>query len=126
MTQGQMAEALGLTGTFVGMMERGDKPIEKRTALAVQQLAAEAVEDVSEHGFHVAPATAVGGWNVIFTHQGWKGMWGGRQVVLYGHYADVRHAERWASALERARRPRMQRRLNEIVTAAIDRAKPKS
>lgn len=38
MSQGQFAEALGLTGTFIGLMERGVKPIEKRTALAVLYL----------------------------------------------------------------------------------------
>lgn len=35
MSQGQLDEALGLTPGYVGKMERGDKPIEKRTALAV-------------------------------------------------------------------------------------------
>jgi DNA-binding XRE family transcriptional regulator len=38
MTQGEFADAIGVTPTFVGMMERGDKPIEKRTALAARQL----------------------------------------------------------------------------------------
>ena len=38
MTQGEFAEALGLTPTFIGMMERGDRPIEKRTELAARQL----------------------------------------------------------------------------------------
>lgn len=38
MTQGNLAEALGLTPQFIGMMERGEKPIERRTALAVRQL----------------------------------------------------------------------------------------
>ena len=35
-TQGRMAEALGMTTTFIGLMERGDKAIEKRTELAVR------------------------------------------------------------------------------------------
>jgi transcriptional regulator with XRE-family HTH domain len=38
MTQGELAEALGLTSQFIGMMERGEKPIEKRTGLAVRYL----------------------------------------------------------------------------------------
>lgn len=38
LTQGELAERLGLTPQFIGMMERGEKPIEKRTALAVQQV----------------------------------------------------------------------------------------
>lgn len=38
MTLKQMGAALGLTEQFVGMMERGEKPIEIRTALAVRQL----------------------------------------------------------------------------------------
>lgn len=38
MTQQELAEALGLTPQFIGMMERGEKPIEQRTALAVRQI----------------------------------------------------------------------------------------
>jgi DNA-binding XRE family transcriptional regulator len=38
MTQHELAEALGLTPQFIGMMERGEKPIEQRTALAVRQI----------------------------------------------------------------------------------------
>lgn len=37
-TQQVMAAELGLTPQFIGMMERGEKPIEVRTALAVQQI----------------------------------------------------------------------------------------
>ncbi len=33
-----MADALGMSETYVGQMERGQKPIEKRTALAVRYL----------------------------------------------------------------------------------------
>lgn len=36
MTQAEFAEAMGLTGTFIGLMERGEKPIEKRTELAAR------------------------------------------------------------------------------------------
>lgn len=39
MTQSALADALGLTSVFVGMMERDERPIERRTALAVQHLA---------------------------------------------------------------------------------------
>ena len=38
LTQDEMGAALGLTKTFIGMMERGDKPIERRTALAALYL----------------------------------------------------------------------------------------
>jgi transcriptional regulator with XRE-family HTH domain len=38
MTQVEFAEAMGVTSTFVGMMERGDKPIERRTELAALYL----------------------------------------------------------------------------------------
>lgn len=38
MTQSDLAERLGLTPQFIGMMERGEKAIEKRTALAVHQI----------------------------------------------------------------------------------------
>lgn len=37
-SQTQMAVALGLTQTFIGMMERGIKHIERRTALAALYL----------------------------------------------------------------------------------------
>lgn len=36
--QQSMADALGLTATFIGMMERGEKQIEPRTAMAARQL----------------------------------------------------------------------------------------
>jgi len=38
MTQAEFGEALGLTGQFIGMMERGQNPIELRTALAARYL----------------------------------------------------------------------------------------
>jgi len=37
--QGKLDAALGLSPGYVGKMERGQKPIEKRTALAVRYLA---------------------------------------------------------------------------------------
>ena len=41
MTQAELAEALDLSQPFIGMMERGEKPIEKRTELAVRYLLGE-------------------------------------------------------------------------------------
>jgi transcriptional regulator with XRE-family HTH domain len=38
MTQAEFGEALGLTGQFIGMMERGQNPIELRTELAARYL----------------------------------------------------------------------------------------
>ncbi|HWW56343.1 MAG TPA: helix-turn-helix transcriptional regulator [Sphingopyxis sp.] len=38
LTQGELAERLGVTPQFVGRMERGKQAIEPRTALAVRQL----------------------------------------------------------------------------------------
>jgi len=38
-TQERLAAELGMTKTFIGMMERNDRQIEKRTALAVRYLA---------------------------------------------------------------------------------------
>jgi DNA-binding XRE family transcriptional regulator len=38
LTQGQLADELGLSPQFIGMMERGEKPIEVRTELAVRFL----------------------------------------------------------------------------------------
>lgn len=35
LTQGQLAEVVGLSQGYIGEMERGEKPIEKRTELAV-------------------------------------------------------------------------------------------
>lgn len=39
LTQAELGEAIGMTGTSIGLMERGAAPIEKRTALAVLYLA---------------------------------------------------------------------------------------
>lgn len=38
MTQAEFASELGLSSTFIGLMERDVKPIERRTALAVRYL----------------------------------------------------------------------------------------
>ncbi|MDE1914728.1 MAG: helix-turn-helix domain-containing protein [Sphingomonadales bacterium] len=38
LTQADLAEALGLSSAFVGMMERDEKAIEKRTEMAVRYL----------------------------------------------------------------------------------------
>lgn len=38
LTQAELADQLGLTMQFIGMMERGDKAIERRTELAVLYL----------------------------------------------------------------------------------------
>lgn len=38
LTQQQLADKLGLTRVFIGMMERGERAIEKRTALSVLYL----------------------------------------------------------------------------------------
>ena len=119
LTQGQLAAKLGLTGTFIGLMERGEKSIGPRTILALQALLDAKDEEVDEHGFTVRYADRVDGWNVIFTHAGWRGMWGKREVILYGHFRQQRHAVRWAEALERAARPRMQRNLHRIVGALV-------
>lgn len=39
MGQRAFAEAIGMTQTFIGMMERGERPIERRTELAARYLA---------------------------------------------------------------------------------------
>lgn len=38
LTQVQLAEALDVTETFIGMMERGERPVQTRTELAVRCL----------------------------------------------------------------------------------------
>ncbi|SCW77876.1 Helix-turn-helix [Sphingobium faniae] len=38
MTQDQLAEAIGVSRVLIGQMERGQAPIEKRTALAVRYI----------------------------------------------------------------------------------------
>lgn len=40
LSQAEFADELGVTATFVGMMERGEKAIEKRTELAALYLSA--------------------------------------------------------------------------------------
>jgi transcriptional regulator with XRE-family HTH domain len=43
MTQAELANALGLSNAFIGMMERGEKAVEKRTELAVRYLYSQAM-----------------------------------------------------------------------------------
>jgi DNA-binding transcriptional regulator YiaG len=38
MSQAEFAEALDMTGTFIGLMERGERPIERRTEMAALYL----------------------------------------------------------------------------------------
>lgn len=38
LTQAKFAEELGITGVFVGLMERDERPIERRTELAARYL----------------------------------------------------------------------------------------
>lgn len=38
MTQREFAAALGINGSFLGLMERNERPIEPRTALAAREL----------------------------------------------------------------------------------------
>lgn len=43
-TQDQMAEAIGMSRVAIGLMERGNAPIEKRTELAVRYAVMQALE----------------------------------------------------------------------------------
>ncbi|WP_311270477.1 helix-turn-helix domain-containing protein [Sphingobium sp. WCS2017Hpa-17] len=54
-TQGRMAAELDLSTTFVGLMERGEKAIERRTELAVK-----ALEDIPATRFSSAELAARG------------------------------------------------------------------
>lgn len=49
LTQSELAEAIGMTATSVGLMERGAAPIEKRTALAIRHLFNERSRLYSNH-----------------------------------------------------------------------------
>lgn len=44
----RMADEIGMSETYVGQMERGQKPIEKRTGLAVRYLAIVGAADVAQ------------------------------------------------------------------------------
>ena len=117
MTQAELAAAIGMTGTSIGLMERGDAPIEQRTELAAHKAFNDRL--TGPYAFSVEPATAVGGWSVVFRHYRWRNGSGHHQSILYGYFKRQRDAERWAKALEDAENPRMQRRLTEAVDAAV-------
>lgn len=52
LTQGQLAEMVGLSLGFIGEMERGEKPIERRTELAVRYVQLKALVDSGKVRFH--------------------------------------------------------------------------
>lgn len=55
-TLARMAEEIGMSETYVGQMERGLKPIEKRTALAARYLGMTA----GEHFVTMVPREVLG------------------------------------------------------------------
>jgi DNA-binding XRE family transcriptional regulator len=84
MSQGQLDEALGFTPGYVGKMERGDKPIERRTELAIGFLRARPlmakrvqgrVGDIAwseyEHGY-TAQIGEFKAWVTRQTHARWS------------------------------------------------------
>ncbi|SMF70471.1 helix-turn-helix domain-containing protein [Allosphingosinicella indica] len=92
LTQGELAKRLGLTETFIGMMERGAKPIELRTQLAARQI----VQDV----FFVTGRTIDGRYAVARrTIERETSQRTNMATMMYGIFRRRDHAFRWAAAL---------------------------
>lgn len=74
LSQAELADAISLTPKFVGMMERGEAPIDPRTAMAVQRLGlARLSEEELRKRFRQAFDTAGGeGRYVVVDRQMWE------------------------------------------------------
>lgn len=100
--QSKVADALGLSRVFVGMMERDQKPIEPRTALAARLLYdrydVQRVEAGDYQGWYmVVRRTLSDGHNpkAIASFVGTS--------ALYGLFRRRDHAYRWIAALKSSR-----------------------
>lgn len=105
-TQGELAEAIGLTSTYVGMMERGVAPIEPRTAAATRYLldqfwvgrAKDGRWFVARRTMRELPSDVA----MSYLHS---------ELMLYGIFPRRDQAYRWAFALRQSARPRNTRSL---------------
>lgn len=62
LTQAELAQVLGMTTTFVGLMERGEAPVAHRTEVVVDAMLRERID--------VSHSEAVKGWIVAVTRPG--------------------------------------------------------
>lgn len=100
MTQQAFGEAIGVSRVTVGLMERGEAPIEKRTVSAVRYATVK---------FKVVAGDTPGVWIVRGAKLSREGRTTVGSVMLYGWFRRYEHAYRWAAALAMAKRPRCHR-----------------
>lgn len=73
-TQEQLAGAIGMTATSIGLMERGAAPIESRTAWAVMQIGFREIgeAEMNKHFRQEFVAKEVGGHHIVVDRQLWE------------------------------------------------------
>lgn len=100
MSQAELGRDLGLTPTFVGMMERGVKAVESRTDLAVRYLLDQYCVDRAKDGrYFVARRTMrekPSAQALACFHS---------ETMLYGLFNRRDHAYRWVAALRSSKLP---------------------
>lgn len=122
LSQAEFAARLGLSRVFVGMMERGDKPIGERTVMAARAILKN--ERLVDDSFSVLPAKD-GSYLVARRTErerfDTEAMYHGQSsLIAYGKFNRRDHAYRWASALHVSPDPRAARGFARMREAAIE------
>jgi transcriptional regulator with XRE-family HTH domain len=106
LSQAELADAVGLTSTYVGMMEREQKAIEPRTEAAARFLLDRFwVGQAKDGRYTVARKT------VRELPHDTAMFYSLSELMLYGVFGRRDHAYRWAAALRQSKSPRNTRKL---------------
>ncbi|WP_439540866.1 helix-turn-helix domain-containing protein [Sphingomonas sp.] len=99
LTQGEAAEALGISAAYWGELERGEKPIDVRLR--------QRIDDALRTRIDVSYSEALGGWTVSLTTvlRAGPGQRPGRRHEVIAKYADLEDAEARAKDVRDDREP---------------------
>jgi transcriptional regulator with XRE-family HTH domain len=99
LTQGEAAEALGISGAYWGELERGEKPIDLRLS--------QRIDDALRTRIDVSYSEALAGWTVSLTTvlRAGPGQRPGRRHEVIAKYAELEDAEARARDVRDDREP---------------------